>query len=229
MTPVSWHLSHVSHISIKLINNSQFQYSHLVMDIFKLILNFVTHFMPHIFILALRLTHDGYFILSPSFTFYFELCFMTAVSGGNTSLYFELRFMTAVSWWTYVSIPWALFHDSCPFLGELLFPFHRQFSFILFLLSQSATTSGTRQLVRVLEINKIMCIFVHSPVEVQKSMFCGMDDVLGLILVLWLVLSRNQPGASWGKNLSPKTKWPPGDYVANHKYPVTSLVLVLEC
>ena len=26
----------------------------------------------------------------------------------------------------------------------------------------------------------------------------------------------------------PKRKWPPGDYVTNHKYHVTSLVLVLE-
>ena len=35
-----------------------------------------------------------------------------------------------------------------------------------------------------------------SPVELAKSMFCGMDDVLWLILVLWHVLSRNPPGAT---------------------------------
>ena len=63
-------------------------------------------------------------------------------------------------------------------------------------------------------------------------MFFGMDDVLWLILVLWHVLSKNQPGATLAPLgnfvYGPKTKWPPGDYVPDYKYSITSLLLVLE-
>ena len=45
-----------------------------------------------------------------------------------------------------------------------------------------------------------ICFITFSPVELSKSMFCGMDDVLWLILVLWHVLSRNPPGATLAKN-----------------------------
>jgi len=45
-------------------------------------------------------------------------------------------------------------------------------------------------------------------------MFRGMDDVLWLIMILWDVLSKNQPGATLAplgkKNYEPKTKWPLG-------------------
>ena len=50
--------------------------------------------------------------------------------------------------------------------------------------------------------------------EFEKSMFRGMDDVLWLIMILWDVLSKNQPGATFSplgkKNYEPKTKWPLG-------------------
>ena len=49
----------------------------------------------------------------------------------------------------------------------------------------------------------------------SPSVFRGMDDVLWVILILWYVLSQNQPGATLaplGKICyGPKTKWPPND------------------
>lgn len=47
--------------------------------------------------------------------------------------------------------------------------------------------------------HKVKCqndLFSPSPVEFLISMFRGMNDVLWLIMVLWHILSRNQPGAT---------------------------------
>jgi hypothetical protein len=72
---------------------------------------------------------------------------------------------------------------------------------------------------------------LYSPVEIEKSVFCGMHDVLWLIMLLNHVLSKNQMGATLvplGNNFyRPKTKWPPGPRATNLKFIITSLILVL--
>ena len=80
--------------------------------------------------------------------------------------------------------------------------------------------------------NDNWCECCISPVEAHKIMFCGMDDVLWLILLTCpelLGISRVPLWHPWGNNFTGQNKMAAGDCATNHQYPVTSLVLMLQC
>ena len=65
----------------------------------------------------------------------------------------------------------------------------------------------------------------------SPSVFCGMVDYCTMARP-----EQESDGCHFGTSAPlgkfdyrPKTKWPPGDYIAHHKYPTTCLILVLEC